>query len=133
MSKTRSMACIHILVAKMAPVAVILRRKPTRTWHILKWDLLTDRLTPGSWFQGRLYPLRSDLSWDGNLMSYLAMGQTGEVWSGICQPPLLKTLVHWKNTSTLMGSAVWLQCDAIYRNLLWMAGTPGANTVNTKT
>ncbi len=105
-------------------MAVIIRRKPSRTWHILKWDLRTDTLTPGSWFRGRLYPLRSDLSWDGKLMSYMAMGRTGEVWSGICEPPFLKTLVHWSNTSTFNGSAVWLQRDAIYRNLIWMNRLP---------
>jgi hypothetical protein len=124
MSRTRSTARIHLLAAKEAPVAVIIRRKPSRTWHILQWDLRTDTLTPGSWFRGKLYPLRSDLSWDGKLMSYMAMGRKGEVWSGICEPPFLKTLVHWSNTSTFNGSAVWLQPDVIYRNLIWMDRPP---------
>ena len=120
MTHSGTTARIHLLGAKEAPVAVIVRRKPSRTWHILKWNLLTDELTPGSWFRGKLYPMRSDLSWDGRLMSYFAMGSRGDIWSGICEVPFLKTVVHWTNTSTFNGGAVWLQRNTVYRNLIWM-------------
>jgi hypothetical protein len=120
MPRTQAPARIHLIAAKEAPIAVILRRKPTRTWHVLKWNLLTDELTPGSWFRGRLYPMRSDLSWDGRLMSYFAMGREGDTWTGISEVPSLKTVVHWANTSTFNGGAVWLRPDIIYRNLIWM-------------
>ena len=124
MTHSGSTARIHVLGAKEAPVAVIVRRKPSRTWHILKWDLLSDELTPGSWFHGKLYPLRSDLSWDGRLMSYLAMGSSGDIWNGLCEVPFLKTVAEWKNTGTWNGGAVWLQPDTVCLNLNWMDCPP---------
>jgi hypothetical protein len=126
MARPRSTARIHLLAAKKAPVVIILRRKPTRTWHVLKWNLLTDELTPGTWFQGKIYPMRCDLSWDGRFMSYFAMGGggTGKVWSGVCEPPFLRTVVHWPNTSTFNGGSVWLREDTAYRNLLWLDEIP---------
>jgi hypothetical protein len=121
MPRSRFTARIHLLVAKQAPVAVILRRKPSRTWHILRWNLQTDELTPGSWFRGKLYPMRSDLSWDGRLMSYLAMGGTLDTWNGLCEVPFLKTVAQWENTGTWNGGAVWLKPDTAYLNLFWMS------------
>src|SRR5689334_5714692 len=67
-------ACRHYVVtAAQARTALVLRRGPTRWWHLLQWDLAQLTLTPGAWFHGTLYPRRCDISPDGRLFGYFAM------------------------------------------------------------
>src|SRR4051794_17686203 len=56
-------ARIHILPAREAPVAIVIRRKPSKRFHVLRWHTDTGEIEPGSWFNGKLYPLRADISW----------------------------------------------------------------------
>lgn len=100
-------ARIHLLAAKEAPYVVIIRRKPSRLAHIMRLNTQTDEIEHGSWFRGRIYEKRCDLSFDGQHMIYLAMGSHAETWNGVCQPPFLKTLVHWENTGTWYGGGLF--------------------------
>lgn len=100
-------ARIHLLAAKEAPYVVVLRRKPSRLVHVMRWNTQTDEIEHGSWFQGRIYEMASDLSPDGEYMVYLAMGATGEMWTGICRPPFLKTLVDWPQKGTAYGGGLF--------------------------
>lgn len=109
-------ARLTVLVAKESPTAVILRRKPTDVWHVIRWNLKSNTFDHGSWFKGTLYPQRCDLSWDGRYMSYLAMGKEG-VWNGICELPYLKTLVEWENYGTWNGGGLWWKKDIVYLNI----------------
>lgn len=93
-------ARIKLLVAKEAPIAVVLRRKPSRVFHILKWNTETDEIQPGSWFQGRIWDEYSDVSFDGSHMVYIAMGSGGQIWTGVCKPPYLHTIVDVKLSTT---------------------------------
>lgn len=86
-TKPRTEARLHILRAHLASKAVIIRRKPSKCVHIILWNTASDTLEYGSWFKGRIYAERCDLSWDGCWMVYLAMGSGGETWNGICEPP----------------------------------------------
>lgn len=99
----RTTARLHILRAHKAPKAVVIRRKPSKLVHIISWGTLTDSIEHGSWFYGRIYAERCDLSWDGAWMVYLAMGGRGDTWNGICMPPRLKTIVDVPNLGTWAG------------------------------
>jgi hypothetical protein len=113
---------------------VILLRRPTTTWHVILWDLAKGTLEHGSWFRGKLYPLRCDLSWDGKLMVYLAMGSgAATTWNGVCAPPFLKTLAEWDNVGTWNGGGVWLERNALYRNLVADCEVKGISTLPAKT
>lgn len=114
-------ARIHLLAARAAPRVIVIRRKPSRVVHILRWNTLTDELEPGSWFRGRLYEMRSDVSFDGEWMAYLVMGSTGGTWTGICRPPFLRTEVHWENAGTWNGGGVFTQVDRLEMNAGHMA------------
>ena len=102
-TRPRIQARLHILRAHAAPKAVIIRRKPSKIFHITSWNTTTDELEFGSWFNGRIYAERCDLSWDGNWMVYLAMGSGGDTWNGICMPPRLKTVADAPNMGTWAG------------------------------
>lgn len=110
---SRTTARIHLLPAKQAPVVAIIRRKPSKVFHVMRWNTETDEIEHGSWFRGKLYPLRSDVSFDGNWMVYLAMGASGNTWNGLCRLPWLKTVCvgtwngggYWANKTTLLTNA----------------------------
>jgi hypothetical protein len=86
---------VHLLAARQAPVIVILQRKSRQVFHVITLDTETHAISEGSWFRGVLYPLDSDVSFDGKFMVYGATGANhGASWSGVCRLPWLKTLVH---------------------------------------
>lgn len=92
-TKPRKHARLHILRAHQASKAVIIRRKPSKVFHIISWDTATDELVHGSWFKGKITVESCDLSWDGEWMVYFAMGSELEYWTGICKPPKLSTVI----------------------------------------
>jgi hypothetical protein len=104
---TRTTARIHLLPAKEAPVVVIIRRKPSKVFHVMRWNTGTDAIEHGSWFRGTLYPMRCDVAFDGNWMVYLAMGATGDTWNGLCKLPWLKTVSESENDGAWNGGGYW--------------------------
>ena len=59
---------VHLLVAKNAPTVVILQRKRAKLFHVILVDTRRHRIEEGSWFRGKLYALRCDVSFDGKHM-----------------------------------------------------------------
>ncbi|WP_018969583.1 hypothetical protein [Rubritalea marina] len=116
----RKTAHLHILRAHAAPIAVIIRRKPSKCYHIIEWNTETDELKFGSWFNGRIYAERCDLSWDGKWMVYLAMGNKGQTWNGICEPPKLTTVVDVPNHGTYAGGGYFPSNQKLISNDAWV-------------
>jgi hypothetical protein len=57
LSQFRTDPCWMVtLLAKDAPVGVILRRGPTRWWHVTLRNTKRDEFESGQWFHGRIYP-----------------------------------------------------------------------------
>lgn len=100
-------ARIHLLAARAAPYVIVLRRKPSEFYHIMRWNTKTDQIEHGSWFQGRIYELRCDVSFDGKYMVYFAHGNNGQTWTGVCKLPFLTTLFHRNEISTYYGGGVF--------------------------
>ncbi|WP_119672854.1 hypothetical protein [Deinococcus sp. RM] len=105
------------LLASEADRVVLFRRGPSQWTRVYLWDTATDTLTPGSWFQGRLYEWMSDLSPDGEHLLYaarnesrrqqaLAMeryGVTMDGWTGLSRPPSVRALGLWSALAGDMG------------------------------
>jgi len=109
----KTTARIHLLTAKDAPYVVIIRRKPSKTFHIIRWNIEHDEFEHGSWFTGHIYVHRSDISFDGNWMVYLARGARGTTWNGVCLLPYLKTYVEAVAPDTWGGGGYWRDRDTI--------------------
>lgn len=110
MGTRRTTARIFLLSAQQAPVIVAIRRKPTRWFHILRWDTRTDEIEHGSWFYGRIYEKRCDLSPDGEWLVYFASAQHASdfpTWTGLCRPPWLKTVAESEGVGTWLGGGFW--------------------------
>ncbi len=96
MTKTRSTRIFAIL-ARSAPVGIILRRGPTRQVQLIKWNLGSDTLEYGQWLNGRIYERRCDLSPSGELFLYFAAKYKEPLrsWTAISKPPYLTALALW--------------------------------------
>jgi len=115
----RKKARLHILRAHGSAKSVIIRRKPSKCVHIISWDTDSDTLEHGSWFRGRIYAERCDLSWDGRWMVYLAMGSGGQTWNGICEPPWLRTVADVPNMGTWAGGGFFPDARTLRANDVW--------------
>jgi len=100
-------ARIHLLPAKESPYVVIIRRKPSKTYHIIRWNVEQDEFEHGSWFTGHIYVWRSDVSFDGKWMVYMARGAGGAIWNGVCLLPYLKTYLEADAPDTWGGGGYW--------------------------
>ncbi len=94
---------LYFLTAKEAPILVVLRRGPSKRYHIIKINTQTTEMEWGSWFTGRLYGDDCDVSFDGEWLVYKALGANGAVWTGLCRSPWLKTYREWENLGTWNG------------------------------
>jgi len=118
-TKPRTKARLHILRAHGSSKAVIIRRKPSKCVHVISWDTAYDALEYGSWFSGRIYSERCDLSWDGRWMVYLAMGAGGDTWNGICEVPWLRTVADVPNMGTWAGGGFFSDERILRSNDNW--------------
>ncbi len=124
---------VYCIQAREAPIAVVFARGPSDWWQIFQWWIDEDRLEPGAWYRGRLYPRRCDISPDGRLLFYFAVryGQQASWppnrWSGqhdhgsgftnsftaISRIPYLSALVAREEIGTWFGGGVFLPPEEI--------------------
>jgi hypothetical protein len=107
---------IHLLVARNAPTLVILQRKRAKLFHVVTVDADKRRVEEGSWFRGKLYALRCDVSFDGKHMVYLAMGTKGNTWNGVCRLPWLSTLTEAENLGSWFGGGYFVDKKVLRTN-----------------
>lgn len=115
---------IHLLSAKAAPIVCIIRRKPSKSFHIIKWNTANDQFVHGAWFRGKVYVLRCDISFDGEWLVYLAMGTAGSAWNGIGRLPGLTTIYSFPSDGTSFGGGYWAQRDLLVLNNWQPRGKP---------
>lgn len=88
-------ARIHVILARDAPVAAVLRRGPSKQVLLSAWNLARDTLEHGQWFKGRIYEQRCDLSPNGEYLVYFAASQRPPFgsWTAVSRPPYLTALL----------------------------------------
>lgn len=121
---------IHVLLARDAPLGVVIRRGPSRAVCTLLWHLEEDRFELGQWLRGRIYERRSDLSPTGSHLIYFAADWRAQrrdegAWTAISRAPHLKAVTLYDNLkSTYYGgglftgaSSYWLNgCGSVIRD-----------------
>ncbi len=107
---------LALIRAARAPVALILRRGPTKWVEAVRWDLTDDRFERGHWFHGRIYERRCDLSPDGVLFVYFASKITGRsvkdadytyAWTAVSRAPWLTALALWPKGDCWWGGGLF--------------------------
>lgn len=114
-------ARLHVLMARESPVAVVIRRGPTREVATFLWDRRTDKFALGQWLKGRIYERRSDLSPDGKHLLYFAMNgywrsETQGSWTAISQAPYLKAISLFAKGDCWDGGGMWMNNDKVWLN-----------------
>ncbi len=97
---TKPKCTLFVFPARDAPRAVILRRGPSKVFHVMLWDMRSNSIQSGSWFHGKIHPEACDISPDGNFFRYGAHNGSqktwknlgSNAWTAICRPPFLKAL-----------------------------------------
>jgi len=105
MQQRSASTTLYVHPASASPLALVIRRGPSKWWHFLLWNRDSGALTPGSWFHGMIYPERCDLSPKGDWMVILAyMGANNPpAWTALCRAPSTKALVFWPQTNAKVG------------------------------
>jgi hypothetical protein len=119
MTPTKQRSRIHLLAAKEAPIVVLLQRKRAKLFHIIKIDTEKHSVQEGSWFRGRLYEMKCDVSFDGEFMVYLAIGKGSGRFtssSGLCRLPWLKTLVECQTPGPNWGGGYFADRKVLVTN-----------------
>jgi hypothetical protein len=106
-------ARLHVLLAREAKVAVVIRRGPAISVCTVLWDRTHNKFKLGQWLRGRIYERRSDLSPDGRHMIYFAMNgrwdsETKGSWTAVSRAPYLKALVLLAKGDCWYGGGLFL-------------------------
>lgn len=116
---------LSVLLARSAPVAVVLRRGPSHWVQLVKWYTDSDVFEPGQWFKGHIYDRRSDLSPDGSLLIYfakkinkrtLADPEYTYAWTAISRPPYFTALALWPKGDCWHGGGLFLAANRVWLN-----------------
>jgi hypothetical protein len=100
---------LFVVMARDAHVAVVIRRGPSGWAQITLWDTDRDVFAEGSWFRGRIFAEKCDLSPDGELFVYAAYKGNRlrtsytDSWTAVSRPPWLHALALWPFGTTYGG------------------------------
>lgn len=115
-------ARLHVLLARDAPVGLVIRRGPAKQVCTLLWNRTSDTFELGQWLKGRIKEHWSDISPDGKHWVYFAMNgkwrsESGGTWRAIARVPYLKAIEFFPESGT-WGGGSYFTSDGEY----WVRG-----------
>lgn len=115
---------LHVLLARDAPLGVVIRRGPSKSGCTLLWDRRGDTFKVGQWLRGRIYERRSDLSPDGKFFIYFAMNgkwqsETKGSWTAISRAPYLNALALFAKGDCWHGGGLFTGLKMFWLNDGW--------------
>lgn len=113
---------MHVILAREANTAVIIRRGPSKSVCVIGWHRGKDTFRIGQWMRGRIYERRCDLSPDGRYFIYFAMngkwsGPVKGSWTAVSKAPYLKALTLWPDGDCWHGGGLFLSDHSFWRNV----------------
>jgi hypothetical protein len=111
---------LHVLLARDAPIGLVIRRGPSKQYATIAWNLTDDTFQLGQWMKGRIYERRSDISPDGKYFIYFAMNgkwstESQGSWTAISRVPYLKAIGFFPKGDCWHGGGLWTA-----RNRYWI-------------
>ncbi len=103
------MVKLFVIPAREEPIAVILRRGPSRWYHVIQWNTRDDSFVHGAWIKGRIYEHKCDVSPNGRFCVYLVLQgsrcqtEFTHAWTAVSRVPWLHSLVVWPQQETWTG------------------------------
>jgi hypothetical protein len=118
-AQTKYPCRLFCLLARQAPVGLIVRRGPSTWVQLSLWHTDTDEIEYGQWFHGRLPEDRCDLSPDGSLFIYFASkyGRSPlDTWTAISRPPYFTALALWPLGDSWSGGGLFVDEKTLLLN-----------------
>jgi hypothetical protein len=114
-------ARLHVLLARDAPIGVVIRRGPSRHVAVIGWNRKSDRFEIGQWLYGRIYEQRCDLSPDGRHFIYFAMNGRWDSavkgsWTAVSKAPYLKAVTLLAKGDCWHGGGLFLSTTKYWLN-----------------
>lgn len=109
-------ARLHVITARDAPAAVILRRGPSKVVAAIGWDRAGHEFRIGQWLKGRIYEHRSDLSPDGRHLVCFAGKGASHWWTAVSRAPFLRAIAFMPQSSTWFGGGAFTPAGEIWLN-----------------
>lgn len=112
---------LHVLLARSAPIGLVLRRGPSKSVAAIQWNRATDQFTLGQWLRGRIYEKRSDLSPGGKHLIYFAMNgkwssPTAGSWTAISRAPYLRAIALFAKGDCWHGGGLFVDNKRYWLN-----------------
>lgn len=114
-------ARLHVLLARNAPVGLVIRRGPSKSTAFVGWNRTDDTFRVGQWLRGRVYERRCDISPDGRHLIYFAMNgrpntATGGSWTALSRTPYLKALTLYGKGDCWNGGGLFRDDHSYWLN-----------------
>ncbi len=104
------MPSLFVILARERNTAIIIRRGPSKWYHLIRWDTNDDVFEHGAWIKGRIYEEKCDLSPDCRYFLYFFLPGTriddptlGTCWTAISRAPWMYALTLWPENTTYGG------------------------------
>jgi hypothetical protein len=114
------------ILAREAPVGVLIRRGPSSQAQLIKWNLKNDTFEEGQWFRGPVYERRCDLSPHGTLLIYFAATYKEPLrsWTAVSKPPWFSAIALWPKGDGWNGGGLFVDSYSIQLNHFPTEATP---------
>src|SRR5262249_11304047 len=117
----RFSARLHVLLARDAPLGVVIRRGPSKHVCTVLWDRRRDEFRVGQWLKGRVYERRCDLSPDGKTLISFAMnvrwpGEAKGSWTDVSRAPYLKAVALFPKGDCWHGGGLFTDNTSYWLN-----------------
>jgi hypothetical protein len=114
-------ARLHVLLARDAPIGLVIRRGPAKAVCTIGWDRGRDTFQIGQWLRGRIYERRCDLSPDGVHAIYFAMNGKWSTpakgaWTAISRAPHLKAIALFAKGDCWNGGGLFVDDKTYWLN-----------------
>lgn len=114
-------ARLHVLLAREANTALVIRRGPSKTTSTFRWNRSDDTFQLGQWVRARIYERRCDLSPDGKWFIYFAMNgrwesSTKGSWTAISMAPWLKAVTLYGKGDCWHGGGLFTRKKRFWLN-----------------
>ncbi len=93
-------ARLFAILAREAPIGVILRRGPSKWVELILWHTDTDNFDHGQWFKGTIYNRACDLSPDGSKFLYFGSKYHLQRWDATTNQHDRTIMYEWTAIST---------------------------------
>src|SRR5947209_4486618 len=108
-------ARLHVLLAREAPLGLVIRHGTAKSVCTLLWDRKKDKFTLGQWMRGRIDIETCDLSPDGKHFLYSAQKYVkgySQDWTVVSRTPYLKAVAYYPERGPWAGG--WFVNDRDY-------------------